>query len=88
MTLEYITNSINRKIYQNPNIIIYTYHELRVKEDLSEEKIDIFLYYAKIRLENLRYQVFTTGEKYSYKGNEAIVTEDKLLIAIKEQNNL
>lgn len=35
MTLEFIDNSINKKLRNNENIIVYTFFELRVKENLS-----------------------------------------------------
>lgn len=83
MTLEYITNSIDKKIYKNKAMIIYTFNELRVREELSKEETATFIYYAKIRLENLGYKVFLTGDRFLHNGFEMVVQEDKLLVAIK-----
>lgn len=83
MTLEYITNSIDKKIYKNKSMVIYTFNELRVREGLSKEETDIFLYYAKIRLENLGYKVFLTGDKFLQNGFEMVIQEDKLIVAVK-----
>ena len=35
MTLEYITEYIDKKIYKNDRLITVTFYELRIKEDLS-----------------------------------------------------
>ena len=43
MTLEYITNSIDKKIYKNKAMIIYTFNELRVREELSKEELSEIL---------------------------------------------
>lgn len=52
MTLEFIDNSINKKLRNNENIIVYTFFELRVKENLSEEQVERFIELIKIKLIN------------------------------------
>ncbi len=55
MTLDFVTDYINRKIIENENIIRYTFYELRVKNNMSEEDVDRFLELNKTYLENIIY---------------------------------
>lgn len=84
MTMEYIDNYINRKIYQNPNFIKFTFFELRIKENLSAEETKNFLSLAKTRLENLNYYVYKTGQYYDYNGEKKFIEENELLVAVKK----
>lgn len=83
--LEFIDKYINSKINANEEIIKYTFYELRVKSDLTEEETEEFLKFTKIKLENLQYNVFFTGEKYIYKGEEKTVQDNELMVATKEK---
>ena len=83
MTLEFITDYLDRKIYENENYIVCTVYDLRVKNNVKEKEVDEFLKYSKIRLENLNYQVYFTGAKFKYKGENKQVQENEYMIAIK-----
>ncbi len=85
MTLDFVTKYINRKIDEDENLIKYTFYELRVKNNLSEEDTDRFLELNKTYLENKGYQVFFTGAKYKYKNEQKMVQQNELMIAIKEE---
>ena len=87
MTLDYITDNINKKISENENIIIYTFFELRVKENLSEAEMYHFLSLVKTRLENLDYKTYRTGQKYEYDHGNKVVKENELLVAVKKPTN-
>lgn len=82
MTLDYISKKLNNKIANNEKIIKYTFFELRVQENLSDEEMKVFLELARIKLKNMDYKVYLTGEKYFY-FQEEIVKENELLVAIK-----
>lgn len=84
MTTQYVEEYLNYKMSQNENEIIYTFYELRVKNNLSEEEIDEFLRLNKIRLENLEYKVYFTGAKFVFKNANRIVQSNQYMIAIKE----
>lgn len=84
MTLEYITEYIDKKIYKNDKFITVTFYELRIKEDLSKEDTFIFLQMSKQRLVNLGYKIYETGQRYVYDGKEKVVRSNVLFIAIKE----
>ena len=84
MTLEYITEYIDKKIYKNDKLITVTFYELRIKEDLSKEDTFIFLNMSKQRLVNLGYKIFETGQRFVFEGKEKIVRSNVFYVAIKE----
>ena len=84
MTLEYITDYIDKKIYKNDKFITVTFYELRIKEDLSKEDTFIFLQMSKQRLVNLGYKIYETGQRYEFEGKEKIVRSNVLFVAIKD----
>jgi len=88
MTLEDIRESTDKKISENKNYIKYTFYELRVKENLSEEEMYYFISLASTRLKNLGYSVYRTGQKYFYDYKEQYVKENELLIAIKQKEEI
>ena len=84
MTTQFVENLINEKMIINENEIVFTFYELRVKHNLSEEQVDEFLALCKTRLENLDYKVYFTGTKFTSKEQKRIVKDNELLVAIKE----
>ena len=84
MTLEFVDNYINKKINANEEFIRFTFYELRVKSDLTEEETNKFLELAKIKLENLKYKVYFIGDTYEYKGKTKEIETNELLVAIKQ----
>lgn len=84
MTTQYVDEYLNYKISQNENEIIYTFYELRVKNNLSEDEIDEFLRLNKIRLENLGYKVYFTGTKFVFQNANRTVQTNEYMIAVKE----
>lgn len=84
MTMQDITDLLDKKIEKNENKIIITFYEMRVEKNLSEEELDIFLIHCRTRLENLGYRVYFTGAKYSYGNKMNVVKSNELLVAIKD----
>ena len=84
MTTQYVDEYLNYKISKNENEIIYTFYELRVKNNLSEDEIDEFLRLNKIRLENLGYKVYFTGTKFVFRNANRTVQTNEYMIAVKE----
>ena len=84
MTLEELDRDINNKILENEEFVRYTYFELKVRHNLSEEEIDEVLRLARNKFENLGYKVYFTGAKYNYKGEEKVVESNEYLVAIKD----
>ena len=83
MTLKFITDYIDDKIKKDENKIVFTFYEIRIKLDLSEEDTDEFLKLSRTRLENLGYKVYFTGAKYTYNNANMIVQPNELMVAIK-----
>ena len=79
-----ITEYLDRKIEQNNQRLIFTFYELRVKMDLTPPTVEKFLRLSETRLINLGYKTYRLGESYEYLGEQIIVKENELLIAIKE----
>ena len=85
MSLEEITELIDSKIEKDPNCIIFTWFEIRVRKNLTEEQTDEFLRLARNRLENLNYKIYFTGAKFVYENANRTVQDNELLIAIKDK---
>ena len=83
MTLEDLSNIIEHKINQNKDFIKFTFYELRVKHNLSEDDSNIAIKLIKQKLSKYGYNVYLTGEKYTYNSTESVVPTNILLIAIK-----
>lgn len=84
MTLQDIDEIINKKIEENDQEIVFTFFELRIKENLNKEETSNFLVLAKTKLENLNYLVYKTGQSYIYNGEEKVVEKNQLLVALKK----
>lgn len=79
--------TLKDKLNKDSYFIRYTFYELRAKLNLSEVELYHFLRLIKIKLENLGYKVYFTGDKYIFNETNKQVKENELLIAIKEQKN-
>lgn len=84
MSMEFIKDYIDKKIFENENYIRYTFYELRVKNNLSEEEVDEFLRINRDYFENKGYKVYFTGAKFEYKNAKMTVQPNELMIAIKD----
>ena len=84
MTTQFFTEYINKKIENNNNFIRFTFYELRIKNDLSEEDTDEFLRLAMTYLENKGYEVYIGNSRYTYNNANQNVQPNELLIAFKE----
>ena len=69
---------------QNDDFIRYSFYEIRVALDLSEDETQIFLELAKNKLENMNFLVFFTGSKFTYGEASRTVQDNELMIAVKE----
>ncbi len=83
MTMQFISDIIDKKMDENPEFIKFTFYELRVKENLSEDDTNTFLSLAAQRLENNRYLIYKTGDTYTLNGKQKKVESNELLVAIK-----
>lgn len=83
MTMQFVTEYIDKKVDENDSFIRYTFYELRVKNNLSEEDIEEFLDINKDYFENKGYKVYFTGDTYEYNNELKDVGQNELMIAIK-----
>ncbi len=84
MTKQFVIDYISKKEQENESYIRYTFYELRVKNNLSEDDIDAFLKINKDYFENQGYNVYFTSAKYIYQNKKMVVQDNELMIAIKE----
>jgi len=77
--------TLKDKLNKDSYFIRYTFYELRVKFNLTEEELYNFLSLARIKLENSGYKVYFMGDNYILNQKTKQVRENELLIAIKEQ---
>ena len=87
MMQQFVTDYINKKIQENEGYIRYTFYELKVTNNLTDEELQIFLEMNKNYFENKGYKVYFTGSKFIYKNCNRIVESHELMIAIKEENS-
>lgn len=87
MTLKFIDDYINYKLSENEDFVKFTYYELRVKNNLSEEDIKMFLSLAKNKFENMGYNTYFINDEYSYNGEIKKVEQNEYMVAIKENIN-
>lgn len=79
-----IETTLTEKICLDINYIRYTFYELKVKYNLSEEELERFKFLIRTKLENENYKVFFTDEKFIYKNANRTVQPNEIIIAIKE----
>lgn len=84
MNLDHISLYIDKKIEENKFKIVFSFYELKIKSNLSNEELQTFLELATIRLRNLGYSVYYTGENYKYENEYKLVETNEMLIAIKK----
>lgn len=84
MTLKFIEDYINKKLSENDEFVKFTYYELRVKNNLSEKDIRMFLGLARNKFENMGYKVYFIGDEYTYKGETKVVEQNEYMVAFKE----
>ena len=83
MTIQFIEEYLYDKMLKNENYIECTFFDMRVKNNLSEYEIQQFLELSKIKLENMGYKVYFTGEEFLYKDSTKKVEENQYMIAVK-----
>lgn len=84
MTDKFIFDYIELKEQENSEFIRYSYYELKIKNNLTDEEIDRFLKVNRDYFENHNYKVYFTGARYEYKGAFQNVQANELMIAFKE----
>ena len=76
--IDIIEITLKEKMSNNANYIRYTFYELRVKYNLSEQETDRFLDLIRTKLQNENYRVYFTGTKFEYKNEKMEVPNNEL----------
>lgn len=86
MTDKFVINYIDKKISESEdvNYIVYSFYELKIKNNLSEDEIQRFLKINKDYFENKGYNVYFTGARFTYKNTSILVQDNQLMIAVKD----
>lgn len=69
---------------ENEDYIRYSYYELKVKDNLSEEEIDEVLRISRDYFENKGYKVYFTNAEFEYQNAKRKVEINEYMIAFKE----
>ena len=85
MNLQQIDKYVNDKIESNEKLLVFSFFELRVKNDLTEKDTEAVLNLICIKLNNLNYSIYHTGEKYYYNSQFKTVQPNELLVAIRNE---
>lgn len=81
----YVEKYVDDKLKQNENYLRYSYYELKVRENLSDEGIERFLKCSRSILEGMNYNVYFTGDKFEYDRANRVVEFNELLIACRNK---
>lgn len=84
MNKQDITMLMDNKIKENREKVVFKFYEMKVERNLTEKELLATLNLISIRLNNLGYIVYRTGQKYKYKDQEFVVETNELMIGIKE----
>ena len=77
---------VSNKIAECGNYIVFSYYDVRVRHNVSNDELQDFLEDAEEILEEKGYKVYFENEKYTYNGSNRIVQCSEVLVAIKEEN--
>ena len=82
----FILNFIKTKEKEstNKNYIEYSYYEVKVKANLTEEEIDELLRVSRDYLQNKNYNVYFTNAEFEWNGQKRKVETNDYMIAIKQ----
>lgn len=75
--------TLKEKMNKDDNYIRYTFYELRVKYNLSDQDTNRFLELIRTKLQNENYKVYFTGARFEYKNATMMVQDNELMIAVK-----
>lgn len=78
-------NFINKKEKENENCVRYSYYELKVKYNLTEQEIGEVLKISKNYFENKSYRVYFVGDEYEYNNARMKVESNEYMVAIRKE---
>ena len=81
---KFTINLIETKENENEDYIRYSYYELKVKYNLTEEEIDEVLRVSRNYFENKGYKVYFTNAEFEYQNAKRKVEINEYMRAFKE----
>ena len=87
LDIRFVDDYINKKLNENDEFIRYTFYELRVKNNLSQEDMDEFLKLNRTYFERKGYKVYVTDDKFMYNDAKMTVQLNELMIIIKDDES-
>lgn len=75
---------IERKENENENYIRYSYYELKIKYELTENEINKVLRISRDYFENKGYKVYFTNMEFEYQRAKRKVESNEFMVAFKE----
>lgn len=85
MTLQQIDEYLENKLKKDRNRVVYTFYEVRIKQNLKAEESLNYIHLVATKLENIGYKVYRTGQDYKYKGKDYKVDSNELLVAVRKE---
>ena len=82
---KFTINLIETKENENEDYIRYSYYELKVKYNLTEEEIDEVLRVSRNYFENKGYKVYFTNAEFEYNNAKRKVETNEYMVAFKEE---
>ena len=81
----FILNFIKTKENESldKDYIEYSYYELKVKKNLTEEEIDELLRISRDYFQNKDYNVYFTNTEFEYNGQKRKVKSNDYMVAVK-----
>ena len=83
--IKIIEETLEEKMQKDDKFIKYSFYELKINKNLTDEELDRFLNLIKIKLEKMNYIVMFTGTKYVYKNANRTVQDNELMVAIEKE---
>ncbi len=80
-----IDKLVEEKLEIDENFLRFTYYEVMVKKQVSNQQEEAFLGLAKNKLNNMGYIVYFQDQQFTYNEAKMRVQPNELLIAIKER---
>lgn len=77
---------ISNKIVESGNYIVFSYYDVRVRHNVSNDELQDFIEDAEEILEEKGYDVYLENENYTYNGSNRAVQCSEVLVAIKNNN--
>lgn len=81
--IKLIEYTLDAKMSIDEYVIRYSFYEIRIKYNLTEEETSVFLELLSNKLYYMGYKVYHTSDTYVLNNETKIVNKNELLVAIR-----